>query len=378
MPVSYLTSTYPQRHQRPLYTRPQFYVPVIIALLALLLGAIYFGIVSSQLKAEAATYDLNKLEQMESASVILDRNGKIFGQIYVENRETIPYDQLPGDLVNAVVAMEDNKFYQHTGYDLSGIVRAAFKNFHAGHVRQGASTITQQLARNSFALKEKTYRRKLLEIYVAERIEQQFDKQKIMELYLNRIYFGGGFYGAEAAARGYFDKSAREMSLAECATLAGIIRSPNRLSPWSDRAAARESRNIALGRMRDLGFIDRQRCVAAQSEEVLTGNRQNAQGQTYAVDYIRQKVIEAVGWNRAMNEGFRIHTTIDSDLQKTAEESLRSHLDAAEKHPDYHHQTYAAYTADFRKTRPGSSPAPVPDYLQGAVIVLDNATGGIL
>jgi penicillin-binding protein 1A len=251
-------------------------------------------------------------------------------------------------------------------------------NLFSGHVRQGASTITQQLARNSFALKERTYRRKLLEIYVAERIEQHFGKQKIMELYLNRIYFGGGLYGAEAAARGYFDKPANEMSLAECATLAGIIKSPNRLSPWSDRAAARESRNVALGRMRDLGFIDRPRCAAAQSEDVLIGNRQNAQGQTYAVDYIRQKVIEAVGWNRAMNEGFRIHTTIDSDLQKAAEESLRSHLDHAEKHPDYEHPTYAEYTANFRKARPGSSPPPVPDYLQGAVIVLDNATGGML
>ena len=360
MPVSYLTPTHSYRDQRPWYVKPQFYLPALISLLLLILGAIYFGVVSSQLKTEAATYDLNKLEQMESASVILDRNGKIFGQIYVENRETIPYDQLPRDLVNAVVAMEDNKFYQHSGYDVSGIVRAALKNFFAGHVRQGASTITQQLARNSFALKEKTYRRKLLEIYVAERIEQQLDKQKIMELYLNRIYFGGGFYGAEAAARGYFDKPAREMSLVECATLAGIIRSPNRLSPWSDRAAARESRNIALGRMRDLGFIDRQRCTAAQSEDVLTGNRQNAQGQTYAVDYIRQRVIEAVGWNRAMNEGFRIHTTIDSELQKAAEESLRSHLDVAEKHPDYHHQTYADYTADFRKTRLAAVHRPYP------------------
>src|SRR5438477_1385057 len=102
-----------------------------------------------------------------------------------------------------------------------------------------------------------------------------------MELYLNRIYFGGGLYGAEAAARGYFDKSAQEMSLVECATLAGIIKSPNRLSPWADSAAARESRNLALTRMRDLGFIDRQRCAAAQAEEVVTGNRQNAQGQTY-------------------------------------------------------------------------------------------------
>ena len=195
---------------------------MLIVLLAIIFGAIYFGIVSSQLKAEAATYDLSKLEQMESASVILDRNDKIFGQIYVENRETVPYDQLPRDLVNAVVAIEDNKFYQHGGYDLFGIVRAALKNFVAGHVRQGASTITQQLARNSFALKERTFRRKLLEIFVAERIEEHFGKQKIMELYLNRIYFGGGLYGAEAAARGYFEKPAREMSLAECATLAGI------------------------------------------------------------------------------------------------------------------------------------------------------------
>jgi membrane carboxypeptidase/penicillin-binding protein len=379
MPVSFLIPTFAHRSRRRWYARPQFYLPVaLIVLLLIIFGAIYFGLISSQLKGEAATYDLSKLEEMESASVIIDRNGKIFGQIYVENRETIPYDQLPRDLVNAVVAMEDNKFYQHSGYDPSGIVRAAFKNFLAGHVRQGASTITQQLARNSFALKERTYRRKLLEIYLAERIEQQYDKQKIMELYLNRIYFGGGFYGAEAAARGYFDKPAREMSLMECATLAGIIRSPNRLSPWSDRAAARESRNVALARMRDLGFIDRQRCAVAQSQDVVIGNRQNAQGQTYAVDYIRQKVIEAVGWDRAMNEGFRIYTTIDSDLQKAAEESLRSHLDQVEKHPDYRHQTYAEYTANFRKTRPGASPPPAPDYLQGAVIVLDNATGGML
>ncbi len=178
----------------------------------------------ADLKAQATTFDLTKLEQMESASVILDRNGKIFGQIYVENRQTVPYEQLPPDLVNAVVAVEDAKFYQHHGYDLLGIIRATLKNLTAGHVRQGASTITQQLARNSFSLKERTFRRKLLEVFLAQRIEDQFGKQKIMELYLNRIYFGGGLYGAEAAARGYFAKSAREMSLAECATLAGLIK----------------------------------------------------------------------------------------------------------------------------------------------------------
>src|SRR5204863_6377802 len=305
MPVSFLMPTLPHRYRRPWYARPQFYLPALIVLLLSIFGAIYFGLISSQLKREAATYDLSKLEQMESASLILDRNGKIFGQIYVENRETIPYDQLPRDLVNAVVAMEDNKFYQHSGYDLFGIVRAALKNFVAGHVQQGASTITQQLARNSFALKERTYRRKLLEVFLARRIEEHFGKQKIMELYLNRIYFGGGLYGAEAAARGYFGKSAREMSLAECAALAGLIKSPNRLSPWTDRAASLEARNYALDRMRDLNFISRERCASARGEEVVIGSRQNAQGQTYAVDYIRQQVIAAVGWDRAMNEGFR-------------------------------------------------------------------------
>ena len=368
------------RFRPPWYKRPEFYVPMTVV--AFILGgfAIYVSMNVADLKNQAATFDLNKLEQMESASVILDRNGKIFGQIYVENRETIPYDQIPRNLVNAAVAVEDARFYQHHGYVLQGILRASLKNLTAGHVRQGASTITQQLARNSFALKGKTFRRKLLEIFVARRIEDNFNKQKIMELYLNRIYFGGGLYGAEAAARGYFGKRASDMTLEECATLAGLIKSPNRLSPWSDKAASRDARNYALTRMRDLGFIDNSKCAEAQGRALVTGNRQNAQGQNYAVDYIRQQVINAVGWNRAMNEGFKIHTTIDGDLQTIAEESLRRSLDKAEQHAGYDHQTHAEYAARFKQAKSSgtASAQPAPDYLQGAVIGIDNETGGIL
>ncbi len=380
MPVTYLKPPPGYRFRPPWYSRPQFYIPLGIVVVLAVAVAVYIAILASDLNSQAATFDLSRLEQMESASVILDRNGKIFGQIYVENRETVPYDQLPRDLVNAVVAVEDAKFYQHGGYDFFGIIRAALKNLTAGHVRQGGSTITQQLARNSFALKQKTFRRKVLEIFLARRIEEHFGKQKIMELYLNRIYFGGGLYGAEAAARGYFGKSAREMSLAECATLAGLIKSPNRLSPWADRAASLEARNYALDRLRDLDFISRERCASARGEEVVIGSRQNAQGQTYAVDYIRQQVIAAVGWDRAMNEGFRIHTTIDVDLQTVAEHSLRSNLERAEQHPDYKHQTYAEYAANFRKAKANGtmSDQPAPEYLQGAVIGLDNQTGDIL
>ena len=380
MPVTYLKPPPGYRFRPPWYSRPQFYIPLGIVVVLAVAVAVYIAILASDLNSQAATFDLSKLEQMESASVILDRNGKIFGQIYVENRETVPYEQLPRDLVNAVVAVEDAKFYRHSGYDFFGIVRAALKNLTAGHVRQGGSTITQQLARNSFALKQKTFRRKVLEIFLARRIEEHFGKQKIMELYLNRIYFGGGLYGAEAAARGYFGKSAREMSLAECATLAGLIKSPNRLSPWTDRTASLEARNYALDRMRDLDFISRERCASARGEEVVIGSRQNAQGQTYAVDYIRQQVIAAVGWDRAMNEGFRIQTTIDVDLQTVAEHSLRSNLERAEQHPDYKHQTYADYAANFRKAKANGtmSDQPAPEYLQGAVIGLDNQTGDIL
>jgi 1A family penicillin-binding protein len=361
--------------------RPWFYVPIgIIAVLVVVFLTVYISSLAADLKAQAKAFDLTQLEQMESASVILDRNGKIFGQIYVENRETVPYDQLPPDLVKAVVAVEDAKFYQHHGYDAFGIIRAALKNLTAGHVRQGASTVTQQLARNSFSLKEKTFRRKLLEIFLAQRIEGSFGKQKIMELYLNRIYFGGGLYGAEAASRGYFGKPAREMSLAECATLAGLIKSPNRLSPWADPATSREARGYALDRMRELGFISREQCANARAQEIVVGSRQNAQGQTYAVDYIRQQVIAAVGWDRAINEGYRIHTTIDVDLQKVAEDSLRTNLERIEQRPDYNHQTYAQYAASFRKAKANGkiSDQPAPEYLQGAVIGLDNVTGDIL
>src|SRR2546428_469344 len=170
------------------------------------------------------------------------------------------------------------------------------------------------------------------------------------------------------------------MAPAEWTPLAGPGKSPDKLSPRAGRAASREARNYALDRMRDLDFISRERCARARAEEIVIGSRQNAQGQTYAVDYIRQQVIAAVGWDRAMNEGFRIHTTIDVDLQKVADDSLRANLERIEKNPEYNHQTYAEYAATFRKAKANGkmTSQPAPEYLQGAVIGLDNETGDIL
>src|SRR5256886_8570394 len=149
MPVDYFTATESYRVERAWYARPWIFLPLVIMAAVLFAALMAFYPLTASLRQQASALDLSQLEQVKAASVILDRNDKIFGQIYVENRETIPYEQLPRDLINAIVAVEDNKFYQHGGYDFVGILRAALKNFTAGHVRQGASTITQQLARNS-------------------------------------------------------------------------------------------------------------------------------------------------------------------------------------------------------------------------------------
>src|SRR6266571_1132632 len=178
MPVTHLIPPPGYRFRRPWHSTPQFYIPIgIVAVLAVIF-AVYISMIASDLEGQARGFDLSKLEQMESASMILDRNGKIFGQIYVENRETVPYDQLSRDLVNAVVAVEDAKFYQHGGYAFLEIIWAALKNLTACNVRLGGSTITQQRGRNSFALKQKTFRRELLEIFLARRTEENFGKQK--------------------------------------------------------------------------------------------------------------------------------------------------------------------------------------------------------
>ena len=220
--------------------------PLLAMLAAGAVGAIVFLLVRAEFLEMARQYDLERLEKMEAASVIYDRKGGVMGKIFIQNRDPVAYEKLPKVLVEAVVATEDQKFWDHDGVDYMGMARAALANWSAGRIRQGASTVTQQLARNSFDLKERTYRRKLLEIALAHRIEERFPKEKIMELYLNRVYFGGGLYGAEAAARGYFGVPASSLSAAQAAVLAGLLKSPNSLSPWTNPQEAKENRNNVL------------------------------------------------------------------------------------------------------------------------------------
>ncbi len=346
--------------------------------------AIFLLKVKGDFEAEAAQFDLKKLEEMESSSVILDRNGVTLGRIFLENRDTIPFSDIPGTMVRAVVGAEDARFYQHKGVDFYGMFRAEWKNYQAGRIRQGASTLTQQLARNTFALRERTYKRKVLEVFLALEIERHFSKEKIVELYLNRVYFGAGFYGLEAASRGYFGKPAKNLSLGECAMLAGLLKSPENLSPWTNRQACVTQRDFVLHRMLEQKLITQEEYQGGLAEIPAIKSRKAVHIDSYTIDAIRQQVVAQVGRNSAISDGYKIYTTIDAELQKKAEETLQRRLGEIENRNGYAYQTYAQYGALFRQhgRKQGESEdataLPAPDYLQGSVVALDNSTGGIL
>jgi penicillin-binding protein 1A len=335
----------------------------------------------------AHSFDLEEIDDLEVASIIFDRDGGELGRIFLENRQPISIDEIPAHMVDALVATEDARFFDHDGVDYIGVVRAAKTNFQAGRVTQGASTITQQLARNAFDLKVRGIERKVVEAFLAQRIERRFKKRQILELYLNRIYFGSGFYGISAAANGYFGKEAKNLSTAECAVLAGLIKSPNRLSPFNSPEESKNTRNYVFVRMEAEGFITEAERVRLAAEPLVTAPRGSVNNKSkYVYEQVRQQVIELIGYERANEGGFQIFTTIDSGVQQVAEKSLQNHLDRIEQQPGYSHQTreeYKLVKKQWQETKPeatedGEAPRPPkPKYLQGAVLMIDNKTGGV-
>lgn len=376
---------------RPFYKRFKF-IALMTLLGLLLLAALAGEIAWLRMKvvygSRAAKFDMQKLDQMETASIIYDRNNNVLGEIYIQNRVPLPLEEMPEVLRQAAVAAEDVRFWQHHGADYIGMARAWLKNHQAGRIKQGASTLTQQLARNTFPEQlpsnDKSYDRKILEVFVAERIERYYTKNKVLEMYLNRVYFGSGFYGVETAARGYFGKSARDLNLSEAATLCGLLRNPNSLSPWSNRKACIEARNFVLGRMHDQKMISREVYDKTLEQDLIVKNRRVKHSDSYAIDLIRQQVEKKVGVDSASSEGYRIYTTIDADLQKRAQESLQYHLSEVERRDDYKHQTYDQYNALFKQQQKKSdseadaTPLASPEYLQGALVAVDNSTGGVM
>jgi penicillin-binding protein 1A len=382
--------SYPPAPKPPIYRRAWFLALLLTFVILLSVAGFVTLTEISKWEKKAREFDYSKLNEMESASLIYDRNNQVFGRIFVQNRDQVALSEFSPNLMKAVVGAEDARFYQHTGVDYYGILRAMIVNYRSGRARQGASTITQQLARNTFPKElpsnDRSYERKLLEMAVAKEIERQCDKQKILGLYLNRVFFGSGFYGAEAASRGYFGKRAKDLNLSEAATLAGLLRSPNNLSPWRNRQACIDQRNYVLQRLLELKLISQEEHDSTRSEDLIVKNRRPIHQESYAAELVAQQVEKLVGYDNAVSEGYRIYTTIDANLQKTAETALREELSAVERRDGYSHATYSDYDQMFRAFRrrqasgreDANANPPDPAYLQGSVVLLENKTGSIL
>lgn len=239
----------------------------------------------------------------------------------------MPIDMMPQHLIDAVVATEDRRFFQHGGIDPAGMARAAFANLRAGRYVQGGSTLTQQLAKNLFLTSERTVSRKLDELALAVWLEVRLSKREILELYLNRVYFGGGAYGIEAAAQRYFDKSARALSLAEAALIAGLLKAPSKYSPTSSPQAARARGQAVLAKMRDARLIAAVDFEQARQEKVRFSDLKAQRATTgfdYAIDLILEKLPPVLG---AEHTELIVETTIDAGLQRRANAVVQSYLD---------------------------------------------------
>ena len=378
-----------QPKRKPFFLRLWFLIPVGLIVLALGTGGVIFLMAKGKLEKQAAAFDYSRLESMESASVIYDRNGVILGRLFTQNRDQVGVEKMSPALLTEVVAAEDARFYQHRGVDYRGILRAMLKNYRAGKTVQGASTLAQQLARNTFPdllpPQDRSYQRKLLELAVAWEIERRCDKQKILELYLNRVFFGSGFFGVQAAAKGYFGKDASDLNLSESAMLCGLLKSPTKLSPWRNREACIEARNYVLSRAKEIELVTLAEYEQALKSEIVVKNRRPIHQESYAADIVAQEVAQKFGRGSAMSDGYRIYTTIDGQLQKVAEKSLKEQLNEVERQEGFAGPLASKFEQEFKQRQRQAATiegeigaAEMPDYLQGGIVVMENKTGGIL
>ena len=301
---------------------------------------------------------------MAQATLLLDVHDKPAFAIFREQRIEVPLSRISPHLVKAIVAVEDQRFYDHSGIDLIRVAGAAVNNLREGRRAQGGSTLTQQLARQSFLTPDKTVRRKVKEMIVAARLEREFSKEEILELYLNKVYFGDGLYGAEAASLGFFGKPAAELDVAEAALLAGLVKSPSTYAPTVSRERALARRNLVLEQMRASGAIDRATYQEAVKQPVqLTDALRREEGfGLYFKEEVRKQLVEQFGWERVYQGGLKVYTTIEPAAQKAAEAEVARAIADIEKQQK-------------KRRKAPSKEAEVP--LQAALVAMDPHTGEV-
>lgn len=346
----------------------KFFVSVFVLVAILgILAACGLGIFYN---VKAYGFDMDKVKEAPERTLVFDRKGEVLGHVsgHGENRLTVDSSEVSENFINALLAREDSRFYDHRGVDYKGIGRAMIANLKSGEMDQGASTLTMQLARNAFEMREKSLKRKMMEVALAQRIERNFEKSEILTFYMNRIYFGAGLYGIERAAQGFFMKPASELTLGEGAMLAGIIRGPSLLNPFRSIEDAKATRDEVLARMVAEEMITVAQSDAAKAESITL----RPPGKRLATgSYILQTVFDLLESRLENPEdiklgGFRVYTTIDSDLQSAAEKALNDHLTKIEKRSGFPHPPKSAHKE-----------GEATKYVQGAVISLDNKSGAI-
>ena len=312
----------------------------------------------------ALTKDLPQIRDLESfqpSSItrIYSSDGVLLTEFFLEKRDPVPIKIIPDFLKKALIVTEDRSFYRHSGIDLKGIFRAVFRDIVAGKFVEGASTITQQLAKTLFLRPRKSLLRKAKEAFLSFQIERRYTKDEILELYLNQVYFGSGAYGVESAAKIYFGKSVSDLNLPECALLAGLPRSPSRYSPLLDPELAIKRRNIVLKQLQDTGVITHSAYEIAKAAPLnLAKQNKPSVKAPYFIEYVKKFLENTIGSSRLYKEGLRVVTTLNYDMQQKAELAMDKGLSDLEKRMKYQR---------IKNSDP-----------QGALISLDVQTGGIL
>ncbi len=285
------------------------------------------------------------------SSRVYDDNNEIIDEFFTEDRKIVKISEIPSIIPAAFIAAEDSRFYQHRGVDIPSIFRAVFKNFEAGHIVQGASTITQQIAKMMYLSPEKKYARKIKEAILAYKIDTYLTKEEILNLYLNQIYLGHGTYGVEAAALGYFGKNARALTLSEAAMLAGLPKAPTTYSPFLHFDKAKERQIYVLQRMMEDGYISEDQMRRAIDAPLnLRPVRPKDKVAAYFVEHVRRYVQEKYGADVLYKEGLSIYTTLNLSAQKAACAAVEQGLMELEERENYEHGLVqgALYSMDAR------------------------------
>ena len=302
-----------------------FWVVFLITLAGVIIGgAVFMRYIFSGLPP---VYEMEEYTPSLTTKVY-DRNNELIHEFSIEKRSMVPLEDIPVDLQNAVVAMEDRNFFQHPGFSIRGIVRAGLNDLMTGHAKQGASTLTQQLSRGVFLTQEKKLIRKIRELILAIQIEHQFSKREILQLYLNQIYLGSGAYGVKAAAKKYFDKELDQLTTGEAALLVGLIPAPGRYNPFANPDVARSRRNLVLDVMHEQDYISAEELQKAKAEPMPVKPPkidENKPGQ-YFIEYIRRILEPKYGMDVLWKAGLNIYTTIDIKQQAAAERIMNQWL----------------------------------------------------